>query len=106
MRDAGLRPESQAELRTPAGRRRFLDFLFRAEGLGVEIEGYAYHGTRDSHRRDVYRFNQILRCPEVRALLRCTAEDVFHRPARMIQEIRAALVATATGPPAGTLAQP
>ncbi|MPY54968.1 hypothetical protein [Streptomyces acidicola] len=91
MRDADLRPESQAELRTPDGRRRFLDFLFRAEGLGVEIEGYAYHGTRESHRRDVYRFNQVLQCPEVRTLLRFTAEDVFLRPAAILAEIRAAL---------------
>ena len=75
MHDVGLRPEPQAELRTPDGRRRFLDFLFRAEGLGVEIEGYAYHGTRDAHRRDLYRFNQILQCPEVRTLLRFTAEE-------------------------------
>ncbi|MFI1734289.1 hypothetical protein ACH40E_34790 [Streptomyces acidicola] len=91
MLDADLRPESQAELRTPDGRRRFLDFLFRAEGLGVEIEGYAYHGTRESHRRDVYRFNQVLQCPEVRTLLRFTAEDVFLRPAAILAEIRAAL---------------
>ncbi|MFF4524339.1 hypothetical protein [Streptomyces bluensis] len=91
MRDADLRPESQAELRTPDGRLRFLDFLFRAEGLAVEIEGYAYHGTRESHRRDVHRFNQVLQCPEVRTLLRFTAEDVFLRPAKMLAEIRAAL---------------
>ncbi|GAA0927462.1 hypothetical protein [Streptomyces thermoalcalitolerans] len=89
--DAGLRPESQVELITPAGRRVRLDFFFRTTGLAVEIEGYAYHGTRDSHRRDVARYNQILQCPEVRSLLRFTAEDVFRRPAYMIQEIRTAL---------------
>ncbi|QIY71693.1 hypothetical protein HEP84_23560 [Streptomyces sp. RLB1-33] len=91
LHDAGLRPESQAELRTPDGRRRYLDFLFRAEGLAVEIEGYAYHGTRESHRQDVARFNQVLQCPEVLLLLRYTAADVFHRPSMMIEEIRAAL---------------
>ncbi|MFF7881856.1 hypothetical protein ACH40F_15980 [Streptomyces sp. NPDC020794] len=91
LHDAGLHPESQAELRTADGRRRYLDFLFRAEGLAVEIEGYAYHGTRESHRRDIARFNQVLQCPEVRLLLRYTAADVFHRPAMMIEEVRAAL---------------
>lgn len=91
MFDAGLRPESQVELRVPGGRRRYLDFLFRAEGLAVEIEGYAYHGTRESHRRDIARFNEILQCAEVRNLLRFTAMDVFRRPARIIEEIRAAL---------------
>ncbi|MFD5738174.1 hypothetical protein ACFXJM_09235 [Streptomyces massasporeus] len=48
MTDAALRPESQVELFTPAGRRVVLDFLFRREGLAVEIEGYAYHGTREA----------------------------------------------------------
>ena len=97
MHDAGLHPESQAELRTPDGRRRYLDFLFRAEGLAVEIEGYAYHGTRAAHREDIARFNQLLQCPEIRLLLRYTAADVFHRPAKMIEEIRAALAQTAIG---------
>ncbi|MGW0766674.1 hypothetical protein [Streptomyces sp. NPDC002676] len=91
MHDADLHPESQAELRTPDGSRRVVDFLFRAAGLGVEIEGYAYHGTRDAHRRDINRYNQLLRCPEIRSLLRFSAEDVFHRPAYMVEEIRAAL---------------
>ncbi|MEU4926496.1 hypothetical protein AB0G54_08320 [Streptomyces yokosukanensis] len=91
MYDAGLHPESQAELRTPDGRRRIVDFLFRAAGLGVEIEGYAYHGTREAHRRDVARFNQLLRCPEIRSLLRFSAEDVFHRPDYVVEEIRATL---------------
>ncbi|MGW7544486.1 hypothetical protein ACWGKQ_25805 [Streptomyces sp. NPDC054770] len=95
MHDAGLRPETQAEVRPRGGSRRYLDFLFRAEGLAVEIEGYAYHGTREAHRRDVSRFNQILQCPEVRRLLRFTAEDVFHRPAWMITEIHTALATLA-----------
>lgn len=99
MHDAGLHPESQAELRTPDGRRRCLDFLFRAEGLAVEAEGYAYHGTRAAHRQDIARFNQVLQCPEVRLLLRYTATDVFYRPARMIEEIRAALAQAETGMP-------
>ncbi|MFC8372361.1 hypothetical protein [Streptomyces sp. NPDC057238] len=77
MLDAGLRPETQVEVRTPSGRRRYLDFLFRAEGLAVEIEGYAYHGTREAHRRDMARFNEITRCPEVRHVLRFGAAEVF-----------------------------
>lgn len=93
MFDAGLRPEAQVEVRTPDGRRRYLDFLFRAEGLAVEIEGYAYHGTRNAHRMDIARFNQILQCPEIRSLLRFPAEVVFHRPAQMVEEIRAGLAA-------------
>ncbi|MFJ4951335.1 hypothetical protein [Streptomyces sp. NPDC088760] len=55
-------------------------------------EGYGYHGTREAHRQDVYRFNQLLRCPEIRSLLRFSAEDVFRRPAYVVAEIRATLV--------------
>ncbi|MEV0177390.1 hypothetical protein AB0I00_40620 [Streptomyces sp. NPDC050803] len=91
MYDAGLHPETQIELITPTGHRVILDFLFRREGLAVEIEGYAYHGTRDGHRRDVTRFNRLAQCPQVRHLLRFTAEDVFHHPTQMIDEIRATL---------------
>ncbi|OIJ87703.1 hypothetical protein BIV25_37690 [Streptomyces sp. MUSC 14] len=105
MYDAALHPESQAELRTPEGRHRTVDFLFRAAGLGVEIEGYAYRGTRDAHRQDIARFNQLLRCPEIRGLLRFSAEDVFHRPAYMVEEIRATLAdLTGVGPTASCLA--
>ncbi|MEU6666424.1 hypothetical protein [Streptomyces sp. NPDC046727] len=96
MYDADLHPESQAELRTPDGSRRVVDFLFRAAGLGVEIEGYAYHGSREAHRRDIARYNQLLRCPEIRSLLRFSAEDVFGRPGYMLAEIKATL-ASLTG---------
>ncbi|MFH9084437.1 hypothetical protein [Streptomyces sp. NPDC017673] len=98
MYDADLHPESQAELRTPDGNRRVVDFLFRAAGLAVEIEGYAYHGTREAHRQDIDRFNQLLRCPEIRSLLRFSAEDVFRRPAYMVAEVKATL-ASLTGDP-------
>ncbi|NGO46852.1 PDDEXK family nuclease [Streptomyces ureilyticus] len=91
MRDAGLYPESQVTLVTPNGRICRPDFLFRAAGLVVEIEGYAYHGSRDAHRRDIDRFNEVALCPEVRAILRFTAEDVSHHPDRMIARIRNAL---------------
>ncbi|MFD3558697.1 hypothetical protein ACFWVU_03380 [Streptomyces sp. NPDC058686] len=91
MHDAGLHPESQAEVTTPNGSHRYPDFLFRAEGLAVEIEGYAYHGSRADHRRDVARFNELLQCPEIRVLLRYTAQDVLHRPAHVVGQIGAAL---------------
>ncbi|WP_425830828.1 hypothetical protein [Streptomyces fractus] len=93
MLDAGLRPESQAELITHEGRQVFVDFLFRAEGLAVEIEGYAYHGTREHHRRDIDRFNRIQSCPQVRALLRFTAVDVFRGRSRFSAEVHRALAA-------------
>ncbi|MCF3125248.1 hypothetical protein IPZ68_36970 [Streptomyces arenae] len=91
LHDAGLHPESQAELTTPAGRRVRPDFLFRAEGVAVEIEGYAYHGTREAHRRDVARFNDLGTCPEVGVVLRFTAEEVFRRPESFVARVRSAV---------------
>ncbi|MEX2983343.1 hypothetical protein [Streptomyces sp. C36] len=92
MHDAGLHPETQAVLVVPAtGRRVYPDFLFRRQGLVVETEGYAWHGSRAQHQRDVIRFNALAACPEVRRILRFTTADVRDRPALMIRDIRAAL---------------
>lgn len=93
MRGAGLFPESQVEVVTPSGRLYRLDFLFRREGLAVEIEGHRWHGTRLAHRRDAARFNDLARCPAVRRVLRFTADDVFHRPRQMIRTVRRTLSA-------------
>ncbi|WP_149826465.1 DUF559 domain-containing protein [Streptomyces tailanensis] len=91
MYDAGLRPETQAEVRTVHGRVLRVDFLFRAQGVAVEIEGYAYHGSREDHRRDVARFNDLQQCPGIRGILRFSAEEVFHSPERMLATIRRTL---------------
>ncbi|MGW0120138.1 endonuclease domain-containing protein [Streptomyces sp. NPDC003327] len=91
MADAGLHPEPQPALRAGDGRALHPDFLFRGAGLAVEIEGYAYHGTRRAHERDVARYNALQSCPEVRRVLRFTAREVFTRPDRVTATIRAAL---------------
>ncbi|MFF8508507.1 hypothetical protein ACF064_10500 [Streptomyces sp. NPDC015492] len=91
MGDAGLFPESQPILRPASGPPLRPDFLFRAEGLAVEVEGYAFHGTRRAHERDAARFNALQSCPEVRRVLRFTAGEVFRRPDRVTAVIRAAL---------------
>ncbi|WP_329621412.1 endonuclease domain-containing protein [Streptomyces sp. NBC_01255] len=93
IRDAALFPESQPLLRTAEGRALRPDFLFREAGLAVEVEGYAFHGTRRAHERDVARFNELQSCPEVRRVLRFTARDVFSRPDHVIATIRSALTA-------------
>ncbi|MFE6226530.1 endonuclease domain-containing protein [Streptomyces sp. NPDC057854] len=91
MADAGLFPACQPPLRTPAGRPLHPDFLFREAGLAVEVEGFAYHGTRRAHERDIARFNALQSCPEIRRVLRFTAREVFAHPDRMTAEIRTAL---------------
>ncbi|MFI8769898.1 hypothetical protein ACIGN6_33990 [Streptomyces sp. NPDC053792] len=91
MGDTGLSPESQPTLLTATGRPLRPDFLFRAAGLAVEIEGHAFHGTRRAHERDVARFNALQSCPEIRRVLRFTAREVFQHPERMVATIRVAL---------------
>lgn len=91
LRDAALFPESQPLLRTAEGQALRPDFLFREAGLAVEVEGYAFHGTRRAHERDVARFNALQSCPEVRRVLRFTARDVFSRPDHVVGTIRTAL---------------
>lgn len=91
MYDAGLHPETQAEVVTLTGRVLRPDFLFRAQGVAVEIEGYAYHGRREDHRRDVARFNDLQQCPDVRITLRFTAAEVFRSPETVIATIRQAV---------------
>ncbi|RPK51675.1 hypothetical protein EES40_03730 [Streptomyces sp. ADI93-02] len=57
LRDAGLHPVTQAVLHTPSGRTLRPDFLFPAQGLVVEVEGWAFHGSRKAHAADLRRFN-------------------------------------------------
>ncbi|MFD3947099.1 endonuclease domain-containing protein [Streptomyces sp. NPDC058579] len=97
MRDAGLHPESQPLLGSRSGRTLRPDFLFRRAGLAVEIEGYAYHGTRQAHDHDIRRYNDLADCPEVRRVLRFTARDVFRRPDAVVATIRAVLGQLAGG---------
>ncbi|WP_234312365.1 endonuclease domain-containing protein [Streptomyces griseus] len=91
MADAALAPECRPPLRTPRGRVLRPDFLFRGQGLAVEVEGYAYHGGRAAHERDIARYNALQSCPEVRRVLRFTAREVFTRPDRVTAAVRTAL---------------
>lgn len=57
MHLAGLpAPETQVVVDTPLGPRR-LDFLFRAQGVGVETDGFGTHGTRAGLLADCVRHN-------------------------------------------------
>ncbi|MGY3338518.1 hypothetical protein ACVW0K_004617 [Streptomyces filamentosus] len=98
MADAALVPECQPPLRTPRGQVLRPDFLFRGPGLAVEIEGYAYHGSRAAHERDIARYNALQSCPEVRRILRFTAREVFTRPDRLTAAVRTALAELAAEP--------
>lgn len=93
---AGLRPRSQAVLIDRAGRRVRVDFWFPA-GVAVEVEGFAFHSTREQHQGDIARFNDLARLPGVR-VLRFSWADAFHRSTALVASVRAALRDT-TGEP-------
>ncbi|MEV0266319.1 hypothetical protein AB0I49_33930 [Streptomyces sp. NPDC050617] len=91
MHEAGLRPDSQAEVVTAQGRTRRVDFLFREQGLAVEIEGFAWHGSRAAHQEDTIRFNELTSSPQIRQLLRFTRDDVLYRPRLFIRTVQSSL---------------
>jgi hypothetical protein len=89
LHDAHLWPRSQVALVDVAGRRVRVDFWFPS-GVAVEVEGYAFHSTREQHQADVARFNELARIPGTR-VLRFSWADVFHRPRALVTTVRAAL---------------
>ncbi len=91
MHEAGLHPESQAEVHTAQGRIRRVDFLFRDQGLAVEIEGFAWHGSRAAHQEDTIRFNELTSSPQIRRLLRFTRDDVLYRPRLFVRTVQGSL---------------
>jgi very-short-patch-repair endonuclease len=86
--DAGLVPRTQAALAV-RGRRVRVDFWFPA-GVVVEIEGFAFHSSREQHQSDVLRFNALGTVPGI-TVLRFSRDDVVRRPAAMVTAVRAAL---------------
>ncbi len=91
---AGLRPRSQVVLVDRTGRRVRVDFWFPA-GVAIEVEGFAFHQSREQHQADIARFNELVAVPGV-TVLRFSWTDVFHRPAALVTAVRAALT-RATG---------
>lgn len=93
LHDAGLFPRSQAVLVDGPGRRVRVDFWFPA-GVAIEVEGFAFHSSREQHQADVARFNELTRIPGL-TVLRASWADVFHRPRVLVTAVRSALAALA-----------
>jgi very-short-patch-repair endonuclease len=63
-----------------------IDVLWREKGLAVEIDGFAYHRSRDAFRRDRRKGNALAAAGLT--LLRFTYEDVVDRPAAATDQVR------------------
>jgi very-short-patch-repair endonuclease len=79
---AGLYPDAQAVISDGTGFVARVDFLFRAERLVVEADGYAFHGGRAAYRHDRRRCNALLRAGY--RVARFSWEDVRDTPSVVV----------------------
>ncbi|MGH2684207.1 MAG: endonuclease domain-containing protein [Actinomycetota bacterium] len=73
-----------------------LDFAYPPSRIGIEADGYRWHGGRERWVRDVRRENRLKLLGWT--LLRFTWEDVRDRPELLASQVRAALAAGSTAP--------
>jgi very-short-patch-repair endonuclease len=71
-----------------------IDIAFPEAKLAIEVDGWAWHTDVDRFRSDRRKGNALVRAGW--QLLRFTWHDLTNRPAYVIAEIRAALLAAAT----------
>ena len=76
-------------LRRHMGRMAYIDFAFPALKLGIEVDGYESNGHRDQWQYDMHRENDLKALGWT--ILHFSWEDVQHRPAMVIAQIRRAL---------------
>ena len=87
---AGLPPpEPQMRVVLPDGRSAFIDLGYPDHGVGIELDGRAWHELpeavfRDRHRQNGVAFTELM-------LLRFTWWDVVHDTVRFVDLVRAAL---------------
>jgi very-short-patch-repair endonuclease len=94
MHDAGLCPRSQVRIGDATGTVARVDFLFPAERVVVEADGFAFHSSRESLRNDVRRANALQEMGY--RILRFTWQDVVGRPGYVVATIRRTLVAASS----------
>jgi very-short-patch-repair endonuclease len=90
LRDSGL---TGWERGRPFGRWT-IDIAFPEAKLAIEVDGWAWHMDVDRFRADRRKGNALVRAGW--QLLRFTWHDLTNRPAYVIAEIRAVLLAAAT----------
>jgi very-short-patch-repair endonuclease len=75
LRELGLHPQPQVLVVGRNGRRYRVDF--DVDGVLIECEGFAYHGSPEAHEADTVRFNELARALPGRTILRITWRQAF-----------------------------
>ena len=88
-RTSGLpRPACQIAHRRPGQPVDRVDFDFAPSALVVEVEGQISHASPRQRQRDAERRRDLMHLGRV--VISFTFEDVFHRPSKVISEVRLA----------------
>ena len=91
LRAAGIHGwEANARIDDAMGLVGFVDLLFGAHRLVVELDGRAYHSDPASFQRDRERQNRLMMLGYT--VLRFTWDDVVNRPAELVAQVQAALI--------------
>lgn len=98
-RRGGVEPTAMnLPIRDDEGRRRYLDAAYLPERLPVELDGKQFHSNTLDVNDDVRRASSIVATGAWHPPLRFTWEDLTERPERVVQTVRAALVAARACP--------
>jgi very-short-patch-repair endonuclease len=90
LMDAGLPPvRCQYEVVLPTGHRFFLDFAWPQAGVGLEVDGYAFHSDRRAFDGDRSRGNCLLAAGW--RILHTTADEIRSRPRALVSAVRETL---------------
>jgi very-short-patch-repair endonuclease len=90
LRDHGLpRPHSQYRVTQGDAAVARLDFAYPSSRLGIEADGYRWHGNLEGWRRDLRRDNRLKLLGWT--ILRFSWEDIHRSPETVAGQIRAAL---------------
>jgi very-short-patch-repair endonuclease len=81
-------PEAQHEVRVQ-GRRFFLDFAYPAQRIGIEADGYRFHGTLGSWENDHER--RTLLTLGGWKMVHVRWQQLVERPAEIVQRVSLAL---------------
>ena len=92
LANAGLPvPIGSYRVRTPAGTRYEIDFVYLEQRIAIEVDGHGSHATRRQRAGDNVRADALARAGW--RLRRFTYEQVMQTPAAVAESVRAALVA-------------